>query len=492
MVRMGFYLGFDFGTSSIKAAAINENGILQKTAIISVSMVSPRPGYFEVDIINQWLNGFLNVLHSLGIDIISQAEAICISSVCASFVPIDSSDRPLRNAIMYGIDTRAIEQINVLNHSVPDDMLSSVSFSGFTTHSIIPKIIWIRENEPEIYNKTKYFVESSNLITSFLTGEYAWDKPTAAGAHLLDLRTHSYPQYLFEYIDIDKDKFPPLRAPLEILGGVTKKASELTGLPHGIPVSVGACDINAEAFSCGSFDPGRLLIVFGSTISLLFTINKYVAIPGFIAGPSILDGTYRLGGATSSGGRYLEWLDKTLNIGNQWSSLDLYRPSELLMVPFLDGARLPYNDSHCRVLWYGMSNATEKTEYLKAAAESMGCEIYNLISILSQDLEIPACLNVSGGLSSNLEFSKIISNVTGFVLKRFKNTNASFGDALMALSSLKGVDQARLVLEKLERLSDEVEIIEPDFALFQEYASKRKAYMAAIEGIQKLITLDKE
>jgi xylulokinase len=482
---MGFYLGFDIGTSSIKATAIDREGTIQKTAVVPISMISPKPGYFEIDTSNQWLRGFLTALQSLGTDLVSQAEGICISSVCASFVPIDTAGYPLRNAIMYGIDTRATAQIEWLNHTLSGESLSSISGSGFTAHSVIPKIMWLKEHEPDIYERTYYFVESSNVITSFLTEEYAWDKPTAAGAHLLDMKTEFYPEALFEKIGIEITKFPPLRSPLDILGKVTRRASKLTGLPIGIDVAVGACDINAEAFACGAFDPGSLLIVFGSTISTLFTMSEYKAIPGFLIGPSVLQNTYRLGGATSSGGRYLEWLNRTLEIDDASLVIDVSKPSSLLMVPFLDGARLPYQDPEYRVFWYGMTSSTTKSEYWLAAAEAMGCEIYDLISILSKTSQVPPFAYVSGGLSSNPVFLKIFSNVTGLVLKRFKNNNASFGDALMALSLTEGLERTRSILNS-KKNGDTVEITEPDMSLFRSYEEKRKLYTLAVKWIKAI------
>ncbi len=483
---MAIYLGFDFGTSSIKAAAIDDCGALLKNIAIPISMESPRPGFFEIDAERQWFNGFLHAINKLGAEIVSRAEGVCISSVCASFVPIDAARKPLRNAILYGIDTRAARQIDRLNASLPKETMASVCGSGFTSHSILPKILWLKENEPEIFNQSKYFVESSNFVASWLTGEYVWDRPTAAGAHLLDMRNGEYPGELFAQLGIDLQKFPPLRSPLERLGAVRKDAACLTGLPAGIPVSVGACDINAEAFACGAFDPGSLLFVFGSTVSTLYTTGTYSEIPGFLTGPSILPGTYRLGGATSSGGRYLEWLNRTLGFDERTAEIDPSRKSDLLMVPFLDGARLPYQNTEYRVLWYGMSSATTKEDFWRAGAEAMGCEIYDLCGKLSKIASVPLFAHISGGLTSNPAFAHIIANVTGLTLKRFKRTNAAYGDALMALSLQEGLDTARSILESKRRDKEEVEIFEPDRDLFRAYEKKRTMYASALAWISEV------
>ena len=486
---MAIYLGFDVGTSSIKAAAIDDRGALLKTAVLPIAMESPRSGFFEIDAQNQWLNGFLRAVEALGKEIVIRADGLCISSVCASFVPIDSDLKPLRKAILYGIDTRAARQIDQLNATIPREIKASICGSGFTSHSILPKIIWLKENEPEIYDKSMFFVESSNFISSWLTGEYAWDKPTAAGAHLLDMRKGDYPTDLFAQLEIDKRKFPPLRSPLECLGTITADAARLTGLPSGIPVSVGACDINAEAFACGAFCPGSMLFVFGSTVSILFTIDRYEEIQGFLTGPSILPGTYRLGGATSSGGRYQEWLDSTIGLDDRSIKMDPLKISDVLMVPFLDGARLPYQNTKYRVLWYGMTSSTTKEDLWRAGAEAIGCEIVDICEKLSDIAPAPAVAYISGGLASNSVFSHIIANVTGIRLMRYKRTNAAYGDALMALSLREGLERIRLILKLKSADKEEVEIFEPNMDLFCSYEKKRKLYASAIRWISEVNTL---
>lgn len=484
--NMECYLGFDIGTSSIKATAIDRQGTILKTANISISMESPRAGFFEINAEREWLQGFQNALEALGADLVSHARGLCLSSVCASFVPVDAEFKPIRNAILYGIDTRAADQIEMLNSLIPKEIKASICGSGFTSHSILPKILWLKENEPEIYNRAKYFVESSNFITSWLTGEYAWDRPTAAGAHLLDMRNGEYPSELFINLGIDPRKFPKLYSPLDKLGVVHSDAANLTKLPVGIPVSVGACDINAEAFACGAFDPGKLLFVFGSTVSVLYTVDSYREISGFLTGPSILPGTYRLGGATSSGGRYLDWVSRTIGFDTIDNPIESSKMSDLVMVPFLDGARLPYQNTAYRVLWYGMSSTTTKEDFWLASVEAIGCELYDLCQKLSSVCSIPPIVHISGGLASNSTFTHIISNVTGLNLKRLKHTNAAYGDALMALSLQEGLEKIRFILESKIFTQEEIEYIEPNLDLFKAYEKKRSLYTAALRWISEV------
>lgn len=497
---MDIFLGVDVGTTSIKATAIDKAGVILATAQVPCAMETPKPGYFEIDAPVQWIGGFRKALGILGSELVSQVRAICVSSVCASFVPVDGGGKPLRNAIMYGIDTRATAQFDRLNRDFSKARLASIAGNGFTSHSVLPKILWLKENEPEIYEKTALFVESSNFISSYLTDRYAWDRPTAAGAHMIDVERGAYPSDFLREIGIDEEKLPSLKYPLDILGSVTKMASMATGIPEGVSVLVGACDVNAEAFACGAIDPGSLLLVYGSTLSTLYTIDSFKRLPGFLIGPSVLEGTFRLGGATSSGGRYLDWVRKILGMenppdpenggasnngapSNGASSDDA--PGGILMLPFLDGARIPYQNPDLRVLWYGMSSATSRKDLWKAAMESMGCELSVLLEIFASVGALPSFAHVTGGLAGNSRFLRIVANVSGMTLRHFKNVNAAFGDALMALSSEFGLTQVRAILEMRGNNPENVEEIRADRALFESYVEQREAYRSLAEFLRR-------
>ena len=484
---MDIFLGIDVGTTSIKATAINESGVILATAQVPCVMQTPKPGYFEIDAPVQWRGGFLKALGILGGDVVASARAICVSSVCASFVPVDETGLPLRNAIMYGIDTRAAPQFERWNRDFAPERRSAIAGNGFTSHSVLPKILWLKENEPEIYARTAQFVESSNYITSFLTGRYAWDRPSAAGGHMIDVERGEYPTAFLNEVGIDKAKLPPLSYPLDILGEVTADASAATRIPMGASVLVGACDVNAEAFACGAFDPGSLLLVYGSTLSTLFTIDSFKTLPGFLTGPSVLAGTYRLGGASSSGGRYLDWVRKTLNIELLSDPATDMGPTGLLMLPFLDGARIPHQNPDYKVLWYGMDSSTTRQNLWKAAMEAMGCELSVLLQRFSEVARLPTFAYVTGGLASNAQFLRIVSDISGLALRHFKDVNAAFGDALMALSSAKDLEHIRAILDDRRKNPANVEDIEPDLPKFAQYDTMRRQYQLAAELISKLV-----
>jgi len=487
---MGCYIGLDFGTSSIKATAIDDSGQTLIRARVPCETVSPESGWFEVEAETMWRGGLERALARLGSALVRSARAVCVSSVCASFVPVDENLSPLYNAILYGIDTRAREQVERLNATLPPAVISKIAGAGFTSHSVLPKLLWLKERLPDLYRRTRYFLESSNFVTSYLTGEAAWDGPSAAGGHMVDLERIEYPLDLLRDMGLDSKKLPRLANSLDVLGTVGAAAAARTELPEGIPVLVGACDVNAEAFASAAVDPGELTFVYGSTVSTLFILDAFKSLSGFLTGPSLLAGTYRAGGATSSGGRYLDWVRDFAGLRERPAITSTSTPSRLLMVPYLDGARTPNQEPKARVAWYGMDSFTTGEDLWKAAMESIGYELALVLRRLSEAAPLPRFIHAMGGLSSNQDFLQIVSNITGVPHLRFPDVDASYGDALMALSAERGMDAVRAIWKERgkNRAGDRegVDLVAPEAGAHERYSELMSKYIPLNDTVLRL------
>jgi xylulokinase len=472
---MSFYLGVDMGTSSIKATLTDEEGVIVQNLKVPSEIVNPREGFFEVDPLETWWGGFLKICSTIGEDVdLQEIEGICISSVCGSFVPVDKDLEPLYNAVLYGIDRRSESQVRKMNDSFRDYMANSMG-GDFTTHSILPKILWFRDNLPDIYDQTASFVESNNFVSSRLTGKVKWDYPTAAGGKLVDFRTLELPHPVMEKYSLDPGKIPPFDWPVKELGRITGKAASITGLKIGTPVALGACDINAEAMSVRAVQPGDLTVVFGSTMSILLTTDRYVQPEGFVAGMSLLENTYRIGAATSSGGRFLEWFRANVASSEGAGKNGSSKPTGILVMPYIDGARTPFNDPSATSVIAGMTSNHSEGDIYRAALESLGYELALLFDRMSGVYPLPDVVQVTGGLSNDKELMRLVSCITGKTLMIHRGIDASFGDALLAmlgrfsLNDLPGK-------QGLKDLENGRECISPDPSLINEYKPFRDRY----------------
>jgi len=478
------YLGVDMGTSSIKATLLNEKGTIVGRSRVESNVVSPEKGFFEVEAEKNWWMGFRKALGSICLDDdVKKIKALCISSVCGTFIPVDNGLKPLHNAILYGIDTRSTDQIERLNSFFGKEYLKNHLGGEFTTHSVIPKTLWLKENRPETYEKTFRFVESNNFVSGRLTGKTAWDFPTAAGTRLLDFESSDIPREILRKADLDEAKFPELSWPLSIVGRTNTSSSRETGLREGIPVITGACDINGEAMACGGINPGDLVAVFGSTTSALFTTGGLHLLDGFAPGVSILEGTYRLGAATSSGGRFVGWMRELLQ--SEIVGESDYGPTGIIILPYIDGARAPYDNPSAKGVIFGLQKTNDKQSLIKASLESLGYEIDLLIRRLETVSHVPQVIHVLGGMAASGLLLQVVANITGRELHVFKDIDASYGDALMAMTA----DCDYSDIEKLDSVTEErnraVKIL-PDLELnakYKSFSSKYEKLYSSIEDI---------
>lgn len=480
----GLYIGIDMGTSSIKATLIDEKGKVISTSKVESVVLNPQEGFFELDAEKTWWGGIKLALSQIAeANGLQGIKAICVSSMCGTFVPVDVNLNPVHHAILYGIDTRAVKQIEKLNKKYSKCYLAEHIGGLFNTHSIIPKVIWLKENKPEIYQKTAFFVESNNFVSSKLTGKTVWDYPTAAGTKLLDLQTMDLPTAILNDFDIDKDKFPTFKWPMDIVGNISKKASEETGLPEGIPVITGACDINGEATACGAINPGDFVVVFGSTLSTLFTLDKLQLLSGFTPGVSIIEGTFRLGAATSSGGRFVQWMKEFLN----HSEMDFsnHSPTEIVILPYIDGSRAPYDNPDSKGVIFGLRKNTTNDTVLKASVESLGYELNLLLSKLVTVSNLPDHIHVLGGMSENKEILQLISNIVGKKMIVYNHIDASYGDALLAMTAEKSYREIEK-LEFVQKYRNEAMMIVPDLEKNKAYQPFSDKFRLLYEKIEEL------
>lgn len=467
---MALYLGIDIGTSRLKATVLNEEGEVVQTLDEKIKVCNPKPGFFEIEPIKVWWRSFLRVLGKLSsTEALKKIESICVSSVCGTFVPVNEKLEPVYNAILYGIDTRAMEQVKRLNELFGESCLIHKLGSKFTTHSVIPKILWLKENLPEVYASARYFLQSTNFITSRLTSRVAWDVPTASGCQLIDLQTVSYCTDLFDHIGLDPQKLPILMWPYQELGKVSKSASRITGLNEGTRVFVGACDINMDAIACGAISPGDLVLVFGSTTSFLLTIDKLLFREGFSTSISVIPNTYKLGGATSSGARFINLMKRLLRpVRKTLNGVNI--PTGLIILPYLDGARCPYHDPNAVGVIYGLRSDCDLKTLHVGLIEALAIEAGVIVNRLADLIPEGKAIHVTGGLTKDLLLISLLASTLNRPIAVHHDTDASYGCALLALRMSKNSEGS------VSSVKTHSEVVYPDGTLASKYAELIKKY----------------
>src|SRR5665647_928343 len=265
-----YLLGVDIGTSESKGVICDIDGRVVAFDSQAHGVETPQPGFYEQDAEGVWWGDFVKITRNLlqKSNINSKLIAgIAVSGLGQDLLPIDGKGNALRkNAILYGIDTRATNEIQQMNTDLGRDNILARSANSLSTQAVGPKISWLKNNEYDIFESARYFVTASSFIICKLTGNVVLDHQQASfWVPLYDFENHKWNKdFCSKYVDVDK--LPLLKWTTEIAGTITENAARQTGLAIGTPVTSGAGDAFAESISVGVVDPGQMMVMYGLSL----------------------------------------------------------------------------------------------------------------------------------------------------------------------------------------------------------------------------------
>ncbi|BBY30404.1 FGGY-family carbohydrate kinase [Mycolicibacterium sediminis] len=436
---MDLLLGIDMGTGSTKGVLVDAAGTVLATETIAHSVDLPRPGWAEVDAENLWWREVCEVSGRLmaAMPDGGRLAAMCVSGVGPCLVLCDADLRPLRPAILYGIDTRATAEIDLLTEEFGRDAILDRAGTLLSSQAVGPKLEWVFRHEPEVFAAAAGWYGSNSYVAAKLTGEYVMDHHTASQCDPLYATRHfdwnrPWAERICRHLPL-----PRLVWPSEVVGTVRPEAAEATGVPVGTPVVAGAVDAYSEAFSVGVREPGDQMLMYGSTMFLVQVIDSYYSDPTLWTTVGVERGTLALAAGTSTAGSLIGWL-QTVTGGAPFDELmadaaAVPPGSEgLLVLPYFAGERTPVFDPRARGVVAGLTLRHGRGHLFRAAYEGIAFGIRQILERFDDAHTGIRTVAVGGGLRSPV-WAQAVSDVTGRAqLVPEQAIGASYGDALLA------------------------------------------------------------
>jgi xylulokinase len=448
----GYLVGVDIGTYSSKGVLVKTDGTLVASHAVPHGMDMPSPGFFEHDADGVWWHDFVEIIENLlqetGIDP-KQILGIGTSAIGSCVLPIDEKGRPLRPAILYGIDTRATREIEYLESKLGKSEIFKKSGSHLTSQASGPKVLWIRNNEPDVYENTRWFLTSEAYLVYRLTGKASIDIYTAAGY------TPLYDVYKREWIEEAANLITPLeRLPkaywsYEVVGEVTAEAAKETGLAEGTPVVAGTTDAAAEAISAGVADFGDMMLMFGSSIFFIMKTAELVETQHFWSANFLEEGTFAFLGGMSTGGSLTTWFREQFaqfevekeKEGGEKAYAELAKLASaspigskgLVALPYFEGERTPLHDPKAKGMLFGLSLKHTKGDVYRAILEGVAFGIRHNVEVMREEGVQPQRILAVGGGTKNPLWLQIVADVCNIELTvPEQQIGASYGDAFLA------------------------------------------------------------
>jgi xylulokinase len=435
-------LGVDIGTSSSKGVLVRDDGTVVATATRAHGVSMPRPGWVEHDAQAVWWVDFAALSQELTAAVREPVAAVGISGIGPCVLPVDGANRPLRPAILYGVDTRAQTEIEELTKTLGEQTILERCGSVLTSQSVGPKLAWLRANEPEIWAVTRRFLMASSFIVGRLCGSYVLDHHSASQCTpMYDPVEHCW---ITEWTDVIAPglELPQLRWPAEVVGEVHASAAEQTGIPAGTPVVAGTIDAWAEATSVGVTAPGDAMLMYGTTMFLVEVLDRPRRSPHLWSTVGTFPGTHNFAAGMATSGAITDWIRKLT--GESSFELLIAEAQQsppgshgLLMMPYFAGERTPLFDPDARGVLIGLTLRHNRGDIYRAALEATAYGVrHNLATMREAGGQHRRLVAVGGGTKGGL-WTQVVSDVLDAPQQLpHQRIGACLGDALLAATGI--------------------------------------------------------
>ncbi len=485
-----YYIGVDLGTSAVKLLLMDEAGKIENIVSRAYPLSFPHPGWSEQAPEDWWRETKAGIRALLeGFDA-SQVKGIGAGGQMHGLVVLDKDDRVIRPAILWN-DGRTQKQVDYLNDTVGRSVLSActgnIAFAGFTA----PKILWMRENEPENFARIEKIMLPKDYINYRLTGVFCTDVSDASGMLLLDVAHKCWSEKMLSICGIHASQLPRLYESAAPVGTLTTEAAAALGLPENVLVCAGAGDNAAAAVGTGVVGEGGCNISLGTSGTVFLSSSRFgVDAANALHSFAHADGGYhRMGCILSAASCNKWWMDDILRTQDYEAEQAPIAEADLgsnhvYYLPYLMGERSPHNDPAARGAFVGMTMDTTRAQMTQAVLEGVAFAIRDCVEVArAQGIPLSSSRICGGGAKSPL-WRKIFANVLNLTLELPETEQGpGYGGAMLAAVACGQFPSVAACAEKLVRVKGAEK---PDAALAARYEKRYRTWHKLYPALKAL------
>ena len=490
---MRLYIGVDLGTSSMKLLLMDKEGQIKHVVSREYPLEFPQPGWSQQNP-EDWEKALLEGIPELltGFDA-SQVAGIGCGGQMHGLVVLDEMDRVIRPAILWN-DGRTAAQVDYLNEDIGREKLSAltanIAFAGFTA----PKILWMREQEPENYGRIAKIMLPKDYVNYLLTGVHACDYSDAAGMLLLDVEHKCWSREMLEICGISESQMPKLFESFAPIGTLKPDIAKKLGLPESVTVCAGAGDNAAAAVGTGVVGEGGCNISLGTSGTVFISSKNFGVDPNnALHAFAHADGGWHLMGCMLSAASCNKWLlEDILGTRDYAGEQQAITPESLgrnhvYFLPYLMGERSPINDTNARGAFIGMTMDTSRADLVQAVLEGVAFAIRDSVEVAkSLGIRIPSSRLCGGGAKSEL-WRKIFANVLNIPLELpVSEQGPGMGAAMLAMVAC---GEYVTVAEACDQLVSVASVVTPEPELAARYEARYQQYRQIYPAVKGLFPL---
>ena len=465
------YVGIDLGTSAVKLLLMDETGHIHKIVSKEYPLYFPNPGWSEQkpeDWYEQSMAGLKELLSECDK---SKVAGISFGGQMHGLVILDSDDNVIRPALLWN-DGRTYEECDYLNNVIGKDKLSeytaNISFTGFTA----PKILWVKNKEPENFARIAKIMLPKDYLAYKLSGVHCTDVSDASGMLLFDVKNRCWSKEMMEICDVKEEQLARVFESYEVVGTLKPDVADELGLSTDVKIIAGAGDNAAAAVGTGTVGDGRCNISLGTSGTIFissdrFGVDENNALHSF----AHADGHYHLMGcmlsAASCNKWWMEEIMQTKDFAGEQKAIEKLGENHVYFLPYLMGERSPHNNPNARGTFIGMTMDTTRADMYQAVLEGVGFALRDSFEVAkSLGIKIERTKICGGGAKSPL-WKKIIANILGIKVDIIESEEGpGYGGARRAAV---GCGEFASVEEAADKLVKVIDTVEPDAELTAKY-----------------------
>lgn len=437
---MAMYLAIDLGTTGCRSILFNSNLEMLESSYEEYGITTPRENWVEQDA-NMWWEltkkTIKDVIYKAGIDG-HNIKGISISSQGITVVPVDRNFNPLFAAINW-LDTRAVTQIKTVSEKINLREMFTHTGKRLSSAYTLPKIIWIRENAPEIYDRTYMMLMPMDFLNAKFTGNPVTDYSMASGTLMYDIKNNCWSKKILDMFGISSTLLPEIRGSGEIVGNLLPDVADELGLSTDCVVANGAQDQKCAALGAGLKD-GTMTISLGTAMAIIKIWNQPKTEGSMTIGwcGYVNNKSWVTEGVGNTGGSTLRWLRDTMYKGEDYDIINKEAEearnmdSSLICFPYLNGASSPDNNPEMVGCFYGANLASTRGCFALAVMEGVACHIRKILEAMDAYGNVEHLILFGGGANSPI-WCQEIADITGMdITVPVTHEAAAAGAAILA------------------------------------------------------------
>lgn len=482
------YIGVDLGTSAVKLLLMDEKGDIKKIVSKEYPIYYPRPGWSEQnpeDWYEQTAAGIIELTEDCNKDIIG---GISFSGQMHGLVILDKEDRVIRPALLWN-DGRTVAECEYLNQVIGREKLSEYTANMALTGFTAPKILWVKNNEPENFAKIHKVMLPKDYIAYKLSGVHCTDVSDASGMLLLDVKNRRWSREMIEIIGITEDQLPRVYESSQVVGTLTEKVSHELGIPSTVKVIAGGGDQAVAAVGTGTVGDGMCNISLGTSgvvfiASKEFGVDEHNALHSF----AHADGKYHLMGVMLSAAASNKWwMDEVLGTKEyqkEQEGIKNLGRNHVFFLPYLMGERTPHNNPNARGTFIGMTMDTTRADMTQAVLEGVAFALRDSFEIAKSLGVNISRTRINGGGAKSPLWKKMIANVLNVKVDTINSEEGpAFGAAILATV---GCGEYATVEEATAKLIKVINTIEQEEELVEAYNEQYKKFVEIYPAVKGL------